>query len=311
VNASHQPSLELKLVRSVGLEERFAIDIGSVRAGHRALGLLHVEASSAAGVKDGLKLLGLEVVATRFLTRERDPSSRESLLKFPRRSADGTAFAPHEWAEIWFSRIGAETPDADTLFGDPGMFLGYPPCCVQSFGRIVGLSSHYRRYLVDARPRHWELNRLTALFGRSLLTPDFFPCALDCDAALRFCRPLLGVAADVLGSACLSDWISVARQPIVTMSGAVCTFSDWRIVGDCLEVSAASGTKVPIDAIGAGLTEHVPDRPWLVPFTHLATPATGSLPTKLAVQCGASSTVVLELAPVPMSTASADGVLEC
>jgi len=311
MSGGFRPSLEVELVRSVGMDERFAIDIGSVRAGHRTLGLLHVEAAAAAQVRDGLRILGLAVVATRFLTRENDPSSRESLLKLPSEVKHDGAFAPHEWAEIWFGREGIAVPGADALFGDPGRFLGYPSCCVSAFGRIAGLSAHYRRYLFDARPRHWELNRLTALFGRSLLMPDFFPCELSCDAALRFCRSLLGVAEEVLGPACLSDWMCVAQQPIVVIGGSVCTFSRWRLTGDSLQVSAGSGAKVPLDAVSAGLLGHMPDRPWLVPFNHLAEPTTGSLPTKLALQHGANSTVVLDLARGPMFAASTHGTKEC
>jgi len=311
MNEIYQSSVELELMRSVGMDERFAIDVGSVRRGHRVLGLLHLEACRAERIRDGLQLLGLKVVATRFLTRESDPTSRESLLKATRLAPLGNVSASHEWAEIWFSRLGVDVPGADELFDDPGQFLGYPPCCVRSFQRIVGLSTHYRRYLFDAPLRHWELNRLTALFGRSLLMPDFFPCSLGCAAALRFCRLLLGAAEEVLGPVRLVDWIDLARQPIVIMGGSICTFAEWRLAGTCLEVSVSSGSKVPLDAVGSGLPSQAPDSPWLVPFTHLADPTRGFLPTKLSLLSKTGSAALFDLRSSLMSGDFEGGAQEC
>lgn len=252
------------ILEEVGIPRRFAVDVCSVVRGVRRMGLIHAPLETGAKLRAILNQADLAVFAQRMLLRCDDPNSREGILR-ECRAGEGPNFI-----ELWYARPDAGSlPASDTLFANPGLHLGYPPCCVAEWERGKSQRNLYRRYIFDTVAGHWEINRLVTVFQGGLLIPDFFPCSMDCEQARAFVAPILAAAQIALDRAWVLETIRWMQAPLVCHSGSLYAFPNWTLAESRLELRIADGVKVPLSAIGD--FDNQQQRVFrLVAFRHLA-----------------------------------------
>lgn len=280
-------------VQRAGLGARFALDVASVSRGIRRFGLLHVESGREQATRACLDELGLVVVASRALHRFMDPRSREHILVESRMSSGDTCH------ELWFATSAASAPTPADLFSDPGLHLGYPACCTRFMMESPSLAYHYRRYLFDTAPRHWEINRLTTLFSAGLLMPDFFPCSLACSEARRFATPFIQLAKETLQDGEAVRWIGQAQQPLLMYQGSLFSFSDWRLDGDTLHLQAGSARSVRVKDIATMDATLKMTEPLLLDFHHLRSSPHAAAPTMARIESASGDVISIRLSSRP------------
>jgi hypothetical protein len=266
---------------SVGLEARFGLDLLSVQRGLRDFGLLHVDYNVESDLVNIVHSQNMDVIAKRTLFRIRDPKSREQILLDQQRSGSTPC------SEVWFARKGHVGPEATELFRRPGVYLGYPDCCVRGMEESHSLAGHYERYLWTDGNRHWELNRLATLFSAWLPFPDFFPCSLACNNALKFVAPFWVIAETVLGAAAAQRWSETAQQPLILWDGNLLSFKDWQLQGDALRVHLASVVRRPIAEICTKTKVPTTGGPYLLEFRHLRAVGRADSPQEI-IWCSAA-----------------------
>lgn len=253
-----------QVLEGLGVHRRFAVDILSVAREVRPIGLIHAPQRVESELCDAITRAGLQVFARRGLVHYDDPESREGLL---RDCANGE---PANFTELWYARPSSTPlPTPEALFANPGLHLGYPPCCVAEWERSKSQRDLYHRYIFDTVCGHWEINRLATLFQAGLLIPDFYPCSMSCENARVFATPILAVAEETLNPEWVAETIRWMRAPVVQHSESLYAFPNWTLTGSRLELLVADAVKVPLAAVGRF------DRPRqsrfrLVPFGHLA-----------------------------------------
>lgn len=284
----------LSELRNQGLDQRFSLDIASVKKGIRPRGLLHVHASLSTGVKSLLTTYGLKVIAERCLEGSRDPQSREGILS----DLKADTKAEHVWHEIWFSSHEAPSIDSTELFRAPGRYLSYPKCCIKAMLATTTLSSFYDVYINDSRQRAWEINRLTTVFSDDLLIPDFFPCSLACHEARDFARPFIELAREVLGASRAAGWIERAKQPYFVYRDSLYTTRDYSLENSHLVVAMESMSKRLLKDIGRTISLQEVHFS-LIPFAHFYN--SPEEPLRITLTKGEQSLV--ELVASPKATA--------
>jgi len=246
----------------IGIEERFALDIASVVVGIRPRGLLHISKELRTGLVELFHRYGLAVGYERELARNPDRLTRESILTDRTMHQDGAEL----WVELWYQKANQRLSSGEFLLRDSGMHLSYPTCCVESMRDKSSLGSHYSSYIFASDPsRYWQLNRLSALFSKIILMPDFFPCHLACSHAHNFVEPFVSLAANVWGPDTHSELVRRAQQPIILWKDLVMTFEHFSVVDQCVRVEKKSGMKVPLSTLG--IDRHFND-PALLFFRH-------------------------------------------
>jgi hypothetical protein len=276
-------------IQRAGLGARFALDVASVCCGMRKYGLLHVESCQEKATRAFLAELGLVVVASRALNRFVDPRSRESILVESHNSIGNTCH------ELWFATSAASAPAPADLFSDPGLHLGYPACCTRFMMESPSLACHYNRYLFDAAPRYWEINRLTTVFSSGLLMPDFFPCSLACSEARRFAAPFIELAQEVFEDGQAARWVRQAQQPLLMYQGSLYCFSNWRLEGDTLCLEPDSAISVRVKDI-ATLDETPKMRePRLLEFHHLRSSPSAAMPATVRIESADGDVISIQL----------------
>lgn len=248
----------------LGLDTRFALDIGSVVSGIRPRGLMHVPSHQVAGTERLLGSLGLKLIASRPLFGRKDPSSREGVLTDQTTGNNAAA-----WAEIWFASRQSAAIDASELFENPGRHLGYPDCCCLAMQKEDPLASLYFAYLQSGATRHWKLNRLAALFHPTILMPDFFPCSLACRAALEFVEPFTDLADGILPEHEVQEAKAAMRAPITLISEEIIHWPAWRLESGSLYLQSSRAKKEHISAVSTKLEALEPGQCALVMFDHL------------------------------------------
>jgi len=233
-------------LNSIGVERRFALDIGSVIAGIRPRGLMHIPVEQKNSLEQILIQYGLIIEAQRALYRQNDSNSREGILLD---SCDDDSAT--EWCEIWYSHPTATRVNAEKLFLNTGEFLGYPPCCRKSMQTENALAKLFYRYIFTDKDRFWELNRLATIFHHTILMPDFFPCSLSCSSALSYVIPFHDLAKGIFPS---YEYIKTKKQmcsPITVIGDEIVHWSKWHIEESILEVDVNSAKKEKIKKITA------------------------------------------------------------
>jgi len=251
-------------LEAAGIEKRFAIDIGSVLAGARPKGLMHLPIEKVAPLEKLLCDLEMKKLAGRKLFRSFDPSSREGVLSESR--SHGTV----AWYEIWFCRNDAQEPvSADELFRQTGEHLGYPKCCQSAMQTDNCLAALYHQYIHNDRNRFWELNRLAALFHPTILMPDFFPCSLACKNALNFVEKIQSAANVFLDPRELVAAQEAMKAPITIIGDSIVSWQSWTVSKGRMEVLASSARKENLADIANTLVPSEPSKAVLLSFGHL------------------------------------------
>jgi hypothetical protein len=279
-----------ELLGNLGVERRFALDIGSVIYGVRPRGLLHVSADLQYGLEHLLNSLGLRIEASRELCREHDSTSREGILNDY--SSDPAA---EKWCEVWYSNADAAPVDQATLFSNPGKFLGYPECCRRSLEGKDALARLYRRYLFEDSDRHWEINRLAALFHDAILMPDFFPCSMSCASARSYVIPFHDVALRVLSKREIEEAKKAMCAPITIIAGEIVQWRDWNSDNGRLRVKVGSAKKEAISRVSPYLPSSEPSTALLVGFKHLLDLEKKALPRVLSIEVDGRDMMELSL----------------
>lgn len=254
--------LAAQLARA-GIERRFAIDIGSVVAGVRPMGLLHCEYEKVQGVESVLHEFQLTKLAGRRLFRSQDRLSRESVLSVtPNSNSD-------DWYEIWYGQKLPQGVSPEQLFSETGLFLGYPQCCRDAMNSDGCLATLYRRYLQEDRKRNWRINRLAALFHPTILMPDFFPCSLSCREAVSFASAIQSASGGFLGQEDVSSATQAMKAPLTVIGDAIFSWPAWSISDGRLEVRADSSLKESLKNVANALSGTDGNYAILLSFEHL------------------------------------------
>lgn len=279
-----------KQLDDLGIERRFALDIGSVIAGVRPRGLLHVSGVQQQGLERLLILSGLRVEASRKLYRGYDTTSREGILN--ERSFEAT---DETWCEVWYSSPKSMPIGHAELFGNPGKFLGYPQCCRRSLEGKDALSSLYQRYLFEDSDRHWEINRLAALFHNTILMPDFFPCSLTCASARNYIIPFHELAVDVFSKREFEEAKNAMRAPVTLIAGEIIQWLNWECNGEHLLVKASRAKKESISKVSSNLPRGDSSVALLVWFKHILVKEEKVLPRFMSIELNENDTISLPL----------------
>lgn len=266
-------------LQSLGIERRFALDIGSVIAGVRPRGLIHASTGQQHKLEGLLDSFGLRIEAFRELYRRHDARSREGILT-EHALNDPTA---EKWCEIWYANSDATHINQVDLFGNPGKFLGYPDCCRRVMSDEGALARLYRRYLFEDSDRYWELNRLAALFHDAFLMPDFFPCSLSCVRAAEFARGIQSIAKSFLSPNDVKQAISVMQAPMTILGDFLYSWPVWSFSRSQLNVSAGSARKERLSNIAVSLSGGRPEQAVLIGFQHLRLHADHNKLTELVI----------------------------
>ena len=279
-----------KQLEDLGIERRFALDIGSVIAGIRPRGLLHVSGGQQHGLERLLISSGLRVETSRKLYRGHDSTSREGILN--EHPCEPTA---EIWCEVWYSNAEAAPIGQAALFGNPGKFLGYPECCRRSLAGKDALARLYQRYLFEGSERYWELNRLAALFHNAILMPDFFPCSMTCALARSYVIPFHELALDLLSKREVEGATKAMRAPVTIIAGEIIQWLDWECDNERLRVKASSAKKESISRVSSNLQSGDSSIALLVWFKHILDLREEALPRVLSIDLDDRDTIVLPL----------------
>ena len=256
-------------VIDLGLDRRFAIDIGSVLMQLRKFGLLHIPSDLETKVKHLLQNLGLVVIAQRHLSRQIDSESRECTL----RSIKSSQIQADDWVEVWFALRFIEQPNINELFDNTGMFLGYPTCCIEFHNSQYSLAGFYEDYLFSSKDRYWEINRLATIFSEALFMPDFFPCSLSCSSAHSFGLKHLNVARELFDKNTIESWINDLQAPITLWGDRLIKWSNWHFEKNILYVESPHACAEQLTNILKSNKFEIQlfDTPKLIKFKHLGT----------------------------------------
>lgn len=254
--------LAAQLVKA-GIEKRFAIDIGSVVAGVRPVGLLHCEYEKVQGVESILHEFQLRMLAGRKLFRSQDGDSRESVLSTaPSNNSD-------EWYEIWYGKKLPHNVCPEQLFSETGLFLGYPECCRNAMRGDGCLAALYRRYIQEDRQRNWRINRLAALFHPTILMPDFFPCSLSCSEAVSFASAIQSASSGFLSQKDIILATQAMKAPLTVIGDTIVSWPRWSISGGRLEVCVGNSLREDLRNVANSLSGINGDQAILLSFDHL------------------------------------------
>lgn len=278
-------------LEKIGVERRFALDIGSVVLRVRPRGLLHVPAQLTADLGLLLKAHGLHIEASRELYRRQDSTSREGVLG---EYLSEYKFA-EKWCEIWYASPGVPVVDRADLFSNPGKFLGYPRCCRRAMVGNDALAHVYQRYLFEDKNRHWELNRLATLFHDIILMPDFFPCSMACASAHSYVVTFHQVACQIFSQSEIEDARNAMLAPITIIGEEVVQWRQWQYVGHRLCVKLDGAKKETLSRISSILPIQDKKSAQLISFKEVFKAGHDLLPQMLRVEANGQEIVEIPL----------------
>ena len=250
-------------LKSIGVERRFALDIGSVIAGIRPRGLLHIPAEKKNGLEQILMQFGLNIEAHRTLYRQNDSTSREGILLDSCDEDSATV-----WCEIWYSNPTATRVNSEKLFLNTGEFLGYPTCCRASMETENALDKLFYKYIFKDKNRFWELNRLATIFHHTILMPDFFPCSLSCDAGRDFVRPFQKMSYDIFQQEEVDLAIESMKSALIIIENSIVCWSKWNAKSDGIHVAIADAKKESLNNVSSLCPNNSLKPPAILGFTH-------------------------------------------
>jgi hypothetical protein len=277
-------------LNKLGVERRFALDIGSVIAGVRPRGLMHIPIDQKQGLQQILDQYGLRLEAERTLYRLNDSKSREGVLLDC--SINESA---EKWSEIWYSNSKSEVVDQYELFNNPGLFLGYPECCRNSMKCENALAKLFYKYIFTDKICHWELNRLATVFHNNILMPDFFPCSISCESARTYVLPFHRIAEKIHSQFELDEAIRAMKAPITLIDKYIVQWSDWMIDEKFLRVRTSGSKKEFLSKISSCLQTCSLSNAQLVPFKHLFDSVENEFPCILSIEINEQNAIELPL----------------
>lgn len=251
-------------LNSIGIERRFAVDIGSVISGIRPRGLMHIPVLQKHSLEQLLTQFGLIIEAQRALYRQSDSTSREGILL---ESCCGDSVT--EWWEIWYSHPTAARVNAEKLFLNTGEFLGYPRCCRSSMLHDNALDKLYYQYIFKDNKRFWELNRLATLFHHTILMPDFFPCSLSCEAGRAFVYPFQKISYEIFQQAEVDLAIASMKSALTVVETSLISWNKWKVRSDGVHVAIDDAKKESLQKVSSLCHSQSSKTPSILSFTHL------------------------------------------
>jgi hypothetical protein len=235
----------LSSFKKSGVVTRFALDAITVIKEIRKYALVHIQLDKKEAIKKILIEGGLDIIAERDLYCRADPISRESIL------TDVTTDCAANYAEIWIAKSCInQHPTGDELFSNPGYYLGYPECCIKKWESGKSQRDLYQEYLFNTKNGHWELNRLVTLFTDTLLYPDFFPCTLECEHAVKFIRPIINSNKEEISTTEYEKNIQMMKAPLLVYEQDLILFKNWELHNRDLILNTSEAQKVKISSIG-------------------------------------------------------------
>jgi len=250
-------------LKAIGVERRFALDIGSVIAGIRPRGLMHIPAQQKNSLEQILIQFGLKIEAHRTLFRKNDSSSREGILLD---SCDEDSAT--EWCEIWYTNPTATRVNSESLFLNTGEFLGYPACCRGSMTHENALDKLFNKYIFTDKNRFWEVNRLATIFHHTILMPDFFPCSLSCEAGRDFVRPFQKMSYEIFQKEEVDLAIESMKSALIIIENSIVCWSKWNAKSNGIHVAIEDAKKESLKNVSSLCHNNRLKPPAILGFTH-------------------------------------------
>jgi len=261
----------INTLKEIGIHQRFAIDILSVKTNLRKFGLIHIPINLEKLLTLNLKKIGLIVFEKRFLTHQNDPHSREGIL------IDCVKDKTPNFVELWYALdTTSPLPNSTELFSNPGRNLGYPLCCISKWEKLQSQRDLYKIYLLEKTSGYWELNRLATFFQEGLLIPDFYPCSMHCQKAREFVLPMHELSKKIFDDTWFDKTAKWMKAPILIHNEHLYIFPVWKLKDANLELMLAESAKISINDIGT-LDLNLKLSFNLIPFNHLSSVKNGFL----------------------------------
>lgn len=124
---------------------------------------------------------------------------------------------------------------------DLGRLYGYPACCVAAYERIASGNDWLDQLVADVRLRgtgerpFYAANRIGSLYEGLGFLPDYFPCSLYCEGAMRLATSLRSAALTCDLDDIVAHTDTVLQRPIIAWRGLVIQPVDARRDGDTLQ----------------------------------------------------------------------------
>jgi hypothetical protein len=136
--------------------------------------------------------------------------------------------------------------DRSVSFEEFGKVYEYPQCCVEGYFDVEEgddwISSYLRRS-GDANFGYFEGNRLATIFDGSTLTPDYFPCRLDCVPTRELGRRYMSILNRAGWNLYLDRTKIMLRQPIFIRGESLLQLRDASVNGERVEYEASKARR--------------------------------------------------------------------
>jgi len=251
-----------------GINPRFLLDLLTVQEGIRDYGLLHIERTQLNFIRFYFERNNLIEIAIRFLRFVNDEQSREGLF------FDTSIEAEMTHAEIWYANKNGNKSESVNPFINPGLYLGYPDCCVNFYESGKGMGKFYNKYLFSNELRFTELNRLCTIFNPGLLMLDFFPCSLACKEAKAFVSKSLKIVEKHFPKTVFAEVNKHMKSPLLIIRDSLFSFPSYTIEKDKLILLVDDNSRsIKINSICSGEFQNKQviegNEPHLLRFKHL------------------------------------------
>jgi hypothetical protein len=123
------------------------------------------------------------------------------------REGDQVAYLALDTADAEFAALAEDEGDQCTL----GILLGYPACCTQSYSQSPHPEAwiqHLLGSVSKSAKGYWQCNRMAYFISGAAVTPDYFPCSLQCAAT----RELAATYISAMHQAGFSDDVALAEK---------------------------------------------------------------------------------------------------
>lgn len=221
-------------MRRLGLEWRHLFELASVIEGVRKRARVVVAADQLELLRQALLGIGLHAgvptVANRIVRTCGDD-------RFCERVPLGRVAPPDATVSIIVATDAREAAEGQRIddFGDSaenGRMLGYPACCIAGYGRIEKGAEWTSVLAAAGVSGSGQLpatcNCLAGLFERTTLHPDYFPCRIGCDAALRFNEGIIEAGRRAGLEEEADAGLRTMRGPMALLQGAVVRLTPTR-----------------------------------------------------------------------------------
>lgn len=238
----------LRAIRNAApdIQARHLVEIASVLAGSRDAARVAISIGHSESLRRALASAGLYAGKPEVANVEVRRSGDDRFCV--RRKIDATTDVGAVIA-VAVARSAKAAADAQRIddYGDStesGLALGYPPCCVQSYGRIehgLDWTEAIRPHPGDAvGPLSWAENCLAGQFDAAAIHPDLFPCRLGCPQAAEFVRAAADAARACGLNAEVEAGVHAMNGRYVLLSGAIVRLE--RASNRACEVHLRGGT---------------------------------------------------------------------